>query len=191
MLERFFSSRLIKNPESNSEFKNVVKLETSLGKYDIVYGDHELTQDPEVLKNSDALVLEMSSDYSKAETLPDLVVSIQNHWQQYKGVIDYAKKNEIPIYFIDLINLDAKNVKANMPKQALEKDFYGDLFAGLAAGGVLITAGDQVMLKQQKAPSRRAFLAGAISTTAFAAMSGYNKAPEALMNTARNKQNPD
>src|SRR3990167_1798762 len=81
--------------------KNVTELETPNALYKIIYGVHELEQSPEVIKNSDGLIVEAVGDFSSQEKVEKFLENVKKIPQHAK-LVDYFRTENKSLYLVDL-----------------------------------------------------------------------------------------
>ena len=81
--------------------KNIVQIETPNAKYKIIYGIHELEQSPEVIKDSDGLIIEGVGNYTTPEKVKEFIEIIEKEPQRQK-LIEYCRAHHKSLYLTDI-----------------------------------------------------------------------------------------
>lgn len=133
-----------KSPEFLNEQRNAVELKTESADIEINYSNHDVQSNPESINNSDAVILELVSEYTTiedasktAETITDVL--------QYKLIIKKAAQEGKPIFLIDISPNNLNNDITN-------KLLLGPVIEAMIANGLIFSG-----MKQPK-NSRRDFL---------------------------------
>ncbi len=147
----------IENPRPDfvERRKNISEVETARAIYSIVYSDHETLNDPAIVKDVDAVILELaeSEAYDKTKTLEVLRGSID----QYRMVFEAAIKNKKPLFVADL-SINAAEYGKAKTEYALTQFLIPAIEASLGALAISSAVKDS---KSDKKTSRRSFLASA------------------------------
>jgi hypothetical protein len=88
--------------------KNIVILETKFAKYKIIYGIHQIEQSPEILANSDGLIIEGIGDFFNTKKVEEFIKAIEKSPQHGK-LIGYCRENGKSVYLVDLNKLVSIN----------------------------------------------------------------------------------
>lgn len=88
---------------------SIVTVETDAGVFNIVYSYHDIPNDPTIVQNTDALILEGEMHYSADERL---VANIDERSQsmQYAPLFSAAAAQRRPMFFVDISAETAKNL---------------------------------------------------------------------------------
>lgn len=86
--------------------KNIIEVETPNALYKIIYGIHqlELEQSPEVIKNSNGLIVEAIGDFSSQDKVEKFIKNVKKI-PQHSKMIDYCRSENKSLYLVDLNNL--------------------------------------------------------------------------------------
>ncbi|MDO8512624.1 MAG: hypothetical protein Q7S57_05080 [bacterium] len=93
------------NEEINSpEDDRVVRIKTDNGLFDLVYSDHTIANDPETMREADAILLEQRALFSNSgvEMYLDFIEKDEKGGRQYRAIVAEAKKTKKPIFMVDL-----------------------------------------------------------------------------------------
>lgn len=169
------------------EARNIVELSTEQADYKIVYSVHTRQNNPGDIVGSDAIILEYGIDYSNADEVINVLNKDVEDNQQYKAIIEYARANKIPIYFVD-VSLKTRNEKdlldlAKLVKKAL---------IPVVGAKVSYALGKSVIKDMKELPiNRRNFLKG-LGKTMLAVYTGTPALePTAALASTRLSHEPD
>jgi hypothetical protein len=90
----------IKSPETENR-ANVFEMETKNAFYDIAYCHHDQVTRPETTEKSDAVVLELISDYRTEKDAQELIEFLLKE-SQYQEILKTAEAKKQPIFLVDL-----------------------------------------------------------------------------------------
>lgn len=93
----------------NAKEGDTVTVETDEGVFNIVYSHHDTPNDPSIVQNTDALILEGEMHYSADERL---VANLDERSQsvQYAPLFSAAAAQKKPMFFVDISAETAKNL---------------------------------------------------------------------------------
>lgn len=141
--------------------KNIVEIETQHGLYQIIYGVHEIEQSPEVINNSEGLIVEAVGNYSTPAEVQQLLETIQTI-PQHQKLLTYCQTEQKSLYLVDLNT-------AVMRNEVLRAEFK----ASMETKGAMVLGAWSALLpmaSKLKDPThtitRRGLLAGAIGLSA-------------------------
>lgn len=119
-----------KSPEFTNEQGNAVEFKTENADIEINYSIHTVQSNPEAIKNADAIILELVSDYRTIDDARKVAKSISEHDNQYKLIIQQAAQDGKPIFLIDIST-------NNLNNDITSKLVLGPIIEVLIASGLL------------------------------------------------------
>ncbi len=143
--------------------KSIARLESLNARYVIEYGRHNKMSTTEVLNDSDALVLEVISDFTSKEKVVGIVNGIafergQKMWHPYVVIMQEAFRRKKPIFFVDMV--PSKELGSMGREQRIAEIIRS---VETLTGGLLI--GDSVRTPAVKETGRRSLLATGAKAT--------------------------
>lgn len=88
--------------------KNVVELTTENAHYNIAYGIHQIEMDPKVIENTDAVILELITNYPTSEQAKRALTFLQEEVVQYRKILKKCQEDRRSIFLTDL-SADARS----------------------------------------------------------------------------------
>src|SRR3989344_2582493 len=105
--KRILVKDIAQGDEDIEKKSNIVELETSSAKYNIIYSLHNIPTKPEVIKDStDGVIFELIGNYQTSKTAEQQADFLLKR-SPYQQVIKLAAKKQKPIYLVDL-SMDAR-----------------------------------------------------------------------------------
>lgn len=174
--------------QNSPEFPNAVEIETANATYRLVYGDHFIDQDHEILRGADAIVAEIAAGNSEEQARDDYNMNV-SYMPQFSSVLRHAKKEGVPIYFVDT-------------EHAFELPYFAKMvIEGLMACGLLnyFVRGknlDKILTritnrKEEGVTSRRHFLRSALRAMGLAGATYLLSTPAIINLAVSDEQNPN
>lgn len=119
-----------KSPEFSNLLRNAVELKTESADIEINYSNHGVLSDPAAVKDTDAIILELISEYSTIEDARKVAKTISEHDNQYKLIIQQAAQDGKPIFLIDIST-------NNLNNDITSKLVLGPIIEIMIAGGLV------------------------------------------------------
>ncbi len=102
-----YKAKIIRGPDPKRKLTEAtVLVPTPEADYRIIYGFHNIKQNPEDLGDAHALALELAGDYFSIESAERLALYVMEQHQQYREIVKEAKNKKIPLFFVDIPRLD-------------------------------------------------------------------------------------